>query len=63
MKQVSICVRFVDGNLLYEKFLAFHECRSGVTGMAIADDIFSRLIHTLCLSQTKPLYDEMLLNS
>ena len=42
-EQLSICVRFVDGGLPCEKFLAFHECRSGVTGMAIANDILSKL--------------------
>ena len=41
-EQLSICVRFVDG-LPREKFLAFHEYRSGVTGMAIADDILYKL--------------------
>ena len=42
---MSICVRFanVDGRVPCEKFLAFHECRSGVTGMAIADDILSKI--------------------
>ena len=42
-EQLSICVRFVDGVSPCEKFLAFHECRSGVTGLAIADDILSKL--------------------
>ena len=41
-EQLSICVCFVDGNLPCEKFLAFHECRSGVTDMGIADDILSK---------------------
>ena len=35
-EQLSICVRFLDGGSLHEKFLAFHECQSGVTGEAIA---------------------------
>ena len=36
-EQLSICFRFVnvDGGVPCEKFLAFHECQSGVTGMAI----------------------------
>ena len=42
-EQLSICVRFLDGGLPHEKFLAFHECQSGVTGEAIADDILSKL--------------------
>lgn len=42
-EQLSVCVRFVDGGVLHEKFLAFHECQSGVTGEAIADDILSKL--------------------
>ena len=42
-EQLSICVRFVDGHSPCEKFLAFHECRSGVTGMALADNILSKL--------------------
>ncbi len=42
-EQLSICVRFLDGGLPHEKFLAFHECQSGVTGEALADDILSKL--------------------
>ena len=42
-EQLSIFVRFVDGHSPCEKFLAFHECRSGVTGMALADNILSKL--------------------
>ena len=43
-EQLSICVRFVDNGTPCEKFLAFHECHSGVTGEAIADDILSKLV-------------------
>ena len=42
-EQLAVCVRFVDNGLPHEKFLAFHECQSGVTGEAIADDILSKL--------------------
>ena len=42
-EQLSICICFVDCGLPCEKFLAFHECQSGVTGMAIADNILSKL--------------------
>ena len=42
-EQLSLCVRFVDGDFPHEKFLAFHECKTGVTGEAIADDILSKL--------------------
>ena len=38
-EQLSICVRFVHNGSPCEKFLAFHECQSGVTGEALADDI------------------------
>lgn len=34
-EQLSVCVHFVDGGLPHEKFLAFHECQSGVTDDAI----------------------------
>ncbi len=53
-EQLSICVRFLHGGVPHEKFLAFHECQSGVTGEAIADDILSKLaewqlqLHLLC---------------
>ena len=43
-EQLSICVRFVDGGSPHEKFLAFHECQSGVTGEAIADAILTKLV-------------------
>ena len=47
-EQLSICVRFVANGLPCEKFLAFHECQSGVTGEAIADDILSKLVECNC---------------
>ena len=43
-EQLSICVRFINNGSPCEKFLAFHECQSGVTGEAIADDILSKLV-------------------
>ena len=43
-EQLSICVRFVHNGSPCEKFLAFHECQSGVTGEALADDILSALV-------------------
>ena len=43
-EQLSICVRFVYNGTPCEKFLAFHECHSGVTGKAIADDILSKFV-------------------
>ena len=43
-EQLSICVRFVHNGSRCEKFLAFHECQSGVTGEALADDILSALV-------------------
>ena len=43
-EQLAICVRFVDSGSPCEKFLAFNECQSGVTGEAIADDILSKLV-------------------
>ena len=44
-EQLSICVRYVNGDsgVPCEKFLAFCECRSGVTGIAIAEGILSKL--------------------
>ena len=42
-EQLSICIRFVDGTVPCEKFIAFHECLSGVSGEAIADNILTKL--------------------
>ena len=42
-KQLSICLGFVSGNLPCEKFLAFHERQSGITGSAISEYILSKL--------------------
>ena len=33
----------MHGNELCERFVAFHECTTGVTGSAIAQDILSKL--------------------
>ena len=41
-EQLSICIRFVDGTVPCEKFIAFHECLSGVSGEAIADKILTK---------------------
>ena len=42
-EQLSISVRFLDNSKPHEKFLGFHECVSGVTGEAIANDIITQL--------------------
>lgn len=42
-EQLSISVRYLDSGIPQEKFLGFHECLSGVTGEAIANDIISQL--------------------
>ena len=44
-EQLSISVRYVDNGIPQEKFLGFHECLSGVSGEAIADDIITELSH------------------
>ena len=36
-------MRFVDGTVPCERFIAFHECLSGVSGEAIADSILAKL--------------------
>ena len=41
--QLSICIRFVDGYPLQEKFLGFCDCTSGVAGEAIASDLLYQL--------------------
>ena len=43
-EQLSISIRFVDCNSPCEKFLTFHECQSGVSGEAIADDVLTKLV-------------------
>ena len=43
-EQLSISIRFVDCGSPCEKFLTFHECQSGVSGEAIADDILTKLV-------------------
>ena len=43
-EQLSISIRFVDNGSPCEKFLAFHECQSGVSGEAIANDILAKLV-------------------
>ena len=42
-EQLSISIRFVENGVPLEKFLCFHECKSGVTGEAIAKDILAQL--------------------
>ena len=42
-EQLSISVRYFDKGVPEEKFLGFHECLSGVTGEAIANDIITQL--------------------
>ena len=45
--------------MLCEKFLAFLECQSGVTGEAVADDILSKLVEWQLQPQLHhgPAYD------
>ena len=53
-EQLSISIRYLDEGCPTEVFMAFHECTSGVTGQAIADDILEKLeewqlpLHCLC---------------
>ena len=42
-EQLSISIRFFNDGAPSEKFLAFHECDTGVSGEAIADNILSKL--------------------
>ena len=42
-EQLSISVRFLDNSVPQEKFLGFHECLSGVSGEAIANNIITQL--------------------
>ena len=42
-EQLSISIRYLDNGKPQEKFLGFHECLSGVTGEAIANDIITQL--------------------
>ena len=42
-EQLSISVRYVENGVPNEKFLGFNECRSGVTGEAIASYILAQL--------------------
>ena len=44
-EQLDVCVRFVDQSTLKieERFMAFSECDTGVTGEAIADRLLSKL--------------------
>ena len=42
-EQLSICIRYVEEGVPQEKFIAFHECVSGVTGEAISEIIISNL--------------------
>ena len=44
VEQLSISIHFVgDDNKVYEKFICFHPCQSGVTGEAIDSYIFDNL--------------------
>ena len=44
VEQLSISICFVDDDeKVYEKFLCFHSCESGVTGEAIASNILENL--------------------
>ena len=43
-EQLSITIRFVENGIAQEKFLAFSECQSGVTGKAIADNILAHFM-------------------
>jgi len=42
-EQLSISIRFVENGSPQEKFVAFHECQSGVTDEAIASDILGHM--------------------
>ena len=42
-EQLSICIHYVEEGVPQEKFIAFHECVSGVMGEAISEDIISNL--------------------
>ncbi len=42
-EQLCLSIRFLDKCVPQEKFLGFHECLSGVSGEAIANDIITQL--------------------
>ena len=42
-EQLSICIRYIEEGVPQKKFIAFHECVSGVTGEAISENIISNL--------------------
>ena len=42
-EQLSICIHYVEEDVPQEKFIAFHECVSGVTGEVISENIISNL--------------------
>ena len=43
-EQLSICIHYVEEGVPQEKFIAFHECVSGVMGEAISEDISSQTL-------------------
>ena len=43
-EQLSICIHYVEEGVPQEKFIAFHECASGVMGEAISEDISSQTL-------------------
>ena len=51
-EQLSICIRYVEEGVPQEKFIAFHECVSGVTGEAISENISSQTLRSGSYSHT-----------
>ena len=43
-EQLSNCICYVEEGVPQEKFIAFHECVSGVTGEAISENISHTLL-------------------
>lgn len=43
LEQLSISIRYVHNNVLYERFLGFIACETGVTGEALAENILTQL--------------------
>ena len=42
-EQLSFSIRYVHNNVLYERFLGFLTCETGVTGEALAKNILTQL--------------------
>ena len=42
-EQLAVTIRYVDSGVLYEKFLTFRECLSGVSSESIAESILAQL--------------------